>query len=175
MLEFAWKSEKCHCGFRGGASFSMMYLESSPDESEKSLCNMSSIDMKFLEDNMVIIISSFVAVIMVYLIFRPSSDVAAAAKLAEAKEAEAKIARGPLTKSEVAKHRTDQDCWIIVEGRVYDITQYLDEHPGGGDVILPYAGKDATEPFRGTQHFPDSVDAVIKNYLIGDLVTDGME
>ena len=33
--------------------------------------------------------------------------------------------------AEVAKHDTDDDCWIVVKGKVYDATKYLDDHPGG--------------------------------------------
>jgi hypothetical protein len=41
---------------------------------------------------------------------------------------------------EIAKHNTDTDCWIIVEGNVYDATPYLSNHPGGKDIILQHKG-----------------------------------
>lgn len=44
------------------------------------------------------------------------------------------------TVEEVAKHNTANDCWIIVEGQVYDVTKFLKEHPGGSKVILKLAG-----------------------------------
>lgn len=63
----------------------------------------------------------------------------------------------PLTGAEVAKHSTDKDCWVIVHGRAYDVTEFLPEHPGGMKVILKYAGKDATDEFDPI-HPPDTLD-----------------
>lgn len=76
--------------------------------------------------------------------------------------------RKKFTAGEVAPHKTKSDCWIIVEKKVYDVTSYIEEHPGG-DYILRNAGKDSTAGFRGPQH-PESVDDVIKNFYIGDLI-----
>ena len=48
---------------------------------------------------------------------------------------------------EVAKHATRESCWVIISGKVYDVTDFLDEHPGGANIILQYGGKDATEEY----------------------------
>lgn len=45
---------------------------------------------------------------------------------------------------EVTKHNTRRSCWVIVKGQVYDVTEYLDHHPGGSAILLRYGGKDAT-------------------------------
>ena len=63
----------------------------------------------------------------------------------------------PLTGVEVAKHNTKDDCWVIVHGKAYDITEFLPEHPGGMKIILKYAGKDATEEFDPI-HPPDTLE-----------------
>ena len=52
-----------------------------------------------------------------------------------------------LSYEEVGKHNQKSDCWVIVHGKVYDVTSFLDEHPGGSAIILKYAGKDATKAF----------------------------
>lgn len=52
------------------------------------------------------------------------------------------------TKEEVAKHNTKDDCWVIVDGQVLDVTDFLSDHPGGAKAILLYAGRDATEEFN---------------------------
>ncbi|KAK3318404.1 FMN-dependent dehydrogenase-domain-containing protein [Apodospora peruviana] len=63
----------------------------------------------------------------------------------------------PLTGAEVAKHADSKDCWVIVHGRAYDVTEFLLEHPGGMKIILKYAGKDATAEFDPI-HPPDTLE-----------------
>jgi cytochrome b involved in lipid metabolism len=75
---------------------------------------------------------------------------------------------GNLTAEDVSKHAKKDDAWIIVDGKVYDVTSYVDTHPGG-DAILTHAGGDASEGFHGPQH-PPSVPDVLATYYIGDLV-----
>ena len=65
-----------------------------------------------------------------------------------------------LSAEEVARHNTAQDCWVILGGKVYDVTDFLDDHPGGKKAILVYAGRDATEEFE-MLHAPN----VLKKYL----------
>jgi hypothetical protein len=51
------------------------------------------------------------------------------------KEGEAKKEVRIFTKAEVAKHDTVNDCWMIINGKVYDVTPFVDEHPGG-DILM---------------------------------------
>ncbi|CAG8505013.1 13076_t:CDS:1 [Ambispora gerdemannii] len=52
-----------------------------------------------------------------------------------------------ISAQEVEKHNKKEDCWVIIHGKVYDLTAFLPEHPGGQNVILKQAGKDATAAF----------------------------
>ncbi|KAF9446519.1 hypothetical protein P691DRAFT_803851 [Macrolepiota fuliginosa MF-IS2] len=61
-----------------------------------------------------------------------------------------------LSGQEVAKHNSRDSCWIIVHGNVYDVTEFLDDHPGGSKIILKYAGKDATQEYDPI-HPPDAI------------------
>lgn len=51
------------------------------------------------------------------------------------------------TMEEVAKHNTKEDLWVVVKGCVLDLTNWLEEHPGGPNAILNFMGRDATEEF----------------------------
>lgn len=53
---------------------------------------------------------------------------------------------------QVSWHDHRADCWVVLYDRVYDITQFLLEHPGGEEILLEYAGRDATLAFRGFGH-----------------------
>ena len=64
------------------------------------------------------------------------------------------------TMDEVAKHKTAKDCWVVVNGEVLDVTEFLPDHPGGKKAIMLFAGKDASDEFN-MLHKPD----VIHKYL----------
>ena len=72
-----------------------------------------------------------------------------------------------ITMDEVKKHNNKNDCWVIIENNVYDITNYLRFHPGG-DIILDAAGKDGTSLH---QHYHPwvNVQRLIGKYQVGVL------
>ncbi|KAJ3788978.1 FMN-dependent dehydrogenase-domain-containing protein [Lentinula aff. detonsa] len=49
---------------------------------------------------------------------------------------------------EVSKHNNTKSCWVIIDKKVYDVTDFLQEHPGGSSIILKYAGRDATGAYE---------------------------
>jgi len=79
-----------------------------------------------------------------------------------------------LTVSAVADHAAALDCWIIISNKVYNVTTYLDSHPGGPEAITPYCGKDATIAFETKDkpnpapHSQSAADMLI-SYYVGDL------
>ncbi|CAG7849226.1 Cytochrome b2, mitochondrial; AltName: Full=L-lactate dehydrogenase [Cytochrome]; AltName: Full=L-lactate ferricytochrome C oxidoreductase; Short=L-LCR; Flags: Precursor [Serendipita indica DSM 11827] len=58
---------------------------------------------------------------------------------------------------EVQRHNSAEDCWLVIDGQVYDVTAFLDLHPGGKQVILKMAGQDATRVFKPI-HPPDTLE-----------------
>lgn len=50
--------------------------------------------------------------------------------------------------AELSLHNKPGDCWVSIHGHVYDVTEFLESHPGGADKLLRFAGKDATRSFR---------------------------
>ncbi|KAL3511027.1 hypothetical protein ACH5RR_030428 [Cinchona calisaya] len=72
------------------------------------------------------------------------------------------------TMQEAAQHNTNEDCWVVIDGKVYDVSAYLDEHPGGDDVLLSATGKDATEEFEDAGH-SKSARELMEKFCIGEL------
>ncbi|GFX81497.1 cytochrome b5 [Trichonephila clavipes] len=72
------------------------------------------------------------------------------------------------TLKEIAEHSNSDSAWVLINDGVYDVTKFLDEHPGGPETLLDWAGKEATEAFEDVAH---SVDArtLMENYKIGEL------
>ncbi|KAJ3325112.1 hypothetical protein HDV06_004868 [Boothiomyces sp. JEL0866] len=92
---------------------------------------------------------------------------AAAEQAAPAAE-EAPKKQGVYTLADVAKHSTEKDCWVVVNGQVLDCTNFLADHPGGKKAIMIYAGKDATEEFN-MMHKPEVVEKYAPEIVIGTL------
>ena len=53
------------------------------------------------------------------------------------------------TKADVASHNTENSCWVTIGRLIYDVTSFLNDHPGGEDLILKYGGKDVNEAMKG--------------------------
>ncbi|KAL8711585.1 MAG: hypothetical protein Q9220_003995 [cf. Caloplaca sp. 1 TL-2023] len=76
-----------------------------------------------------------------------------------------------LSTEEIAKHNTAEDLWIVVDGQVWDMTEFAPEHPGGIGIILQYAGRDATEPYNEI-HAPSLLlNILTSSKLVGTLDT----
>ncbi|GBM16199.1 Cytochrome b5 [Araneus ventricosus] len=72
------------------------------------------------------------------------------------------------TLEEIAEHQDKNSVWVLIHGNVYDVTKFLEEHPGGEEVLLDQAGKNATEAFEDIGHSTDARE-LMKQYRIGEL------
>ncbi|PRW56833.1 cytochrome b5 [Chlorella sorokiniana] len=70
-----------------------------------------------------------------------------------------------ITLAECQEHMSDKDCWLVIEGKVYDVTPFLDEHPGGFDTLVSNSGKDATEEFEEIGHSRAAKEMLGKYYI----------
>uniref|UniRef100_A0AC35U316 Cytochrome b5 heme-binding domain-containing protein n=1 Tax=Rhabditophanes sp. KR3021 TaxID=114890 RepID=A0AC35U316_9BILA len=75
------------------------------------------------------------------------------------------------TLKDVADKNNENGCWVVMDNKVYDLTKFLEEHPGGGEVILEQGGGDATEAFNDVGHSSDARE-MAKEYLIGTIALD---
>ncbi|CAF4305464.1 unnamed protein product, partial [Rotaria sp. Silwood2] len=73
--------------------------------------------------------------------------------------------RKQFTLKDVSAHCTENDCWMVIKDLVYDVTEFMQEHPGGFDIMLEYAGTDATMAFADKPH---SLDAwvILEKYIV---------
>ncbi|MFC1598616.1 cytochrome b5 domain-containing protein [Patescibacteria group bacterium] len=75
--------------------------------------------------------------------------------------------------SEISQHSSESDCWLLISGRVYDVTEFIARHPGG-KAILQGCGQNATILYStrpmgsGTDH-SDRAKSSLDNYYIGNL------
>lgn len=76
------------------------------------------------------------------------------------------------TSDDVSKHTSEDDCWMIIGNesnggcKVYDVSNYLDDHPGGAEVMLDVSGQNADEFFEDIGHSGDARKELEK-HLIG--------
>ena len=75
----------------------------------------------------------------------------------------------PLTADEVKKHNSAGDCWSIIDGVVYDLTNWVDSHPGGSSRITAICGKDGTSNFLGQHNNSNSAKSRLKGFELGKL------
>jgi cytochrome b involved in lipid metabolism len=87
------------------------------------------------------------------------------------------VPKAPIPKSvqrislaEVARHSSADDCWMAINGTVYNLTAYLPEHPSQPSFILPWCGREATEAYqtktRGRTHSPQA-DQALADFSMG--------
>lgn len=117
------------------------------------------------DSNTTNIILAVLAIIVIYFLFNFINS------KSDNNEKEVKVEKkrdGEYTLVEIAKHNKAEDAWVIIDGKVYDVTDFVDEHPGGNN-ILKNVGGDASKGFHGPQH-GDSVFDLLPEYLIGTVI-----
>lgn len=72
---------------------------------------------------------------------------------------------------DVTSHNSESDCWVKINGHIYDVTSYLASHPGGKGAILPSCGSDATLAFETKGSSPakphsDAAKSLLLRYLV---------
>ncbi len=77
---------------------------------------------------------------------------------------------GSYTLAQVAKHGNQNDCWLAVNGSIYNVTSFLSRHPGGAEIIIENCGKDATAPFQAERkHGRGEAQQMLAQLKIGSL------
>ncbi|KAK9173852.1 Cytochrome b5-like Heme/Steroid binding domain protein [Cryptosporidium meleagridis] len=74
----------------------------------------------------------------------------------------------PITKEELKTHNSEEDCWISYQGKVYDITKYLEFHPGGKEILLQFAGQDVSKACSHFHHWVNC-ERILQFSYVGNL------
>ncbi|KAJ7118543.1 cytochrome b5-like heme/steroid binding domain-containing protein [Mycena crocata] len=72
-----------------------------------------------------------------------------------------------VTLAELRENNTKDKLYVLIHEKVYDVTKFLDEHPGGDEVILAEASQDATEAFEDVGH-SDEARELLPGMLVGE-------
>ncbi|KAJ6137594.1 Cytochrome b5 [Penicillium samsonianum] len=83
-------------------------------------------------------------------------------------EWKAEIELPEYTLKDVAAHNTKGDTWMIIHGQVFELTKYLQDHPGGADALIEVAGTDATAAYEDVGHSEDARE-IMQPFLVGTL------
>ncbi|XP_054937842.1 cytochrome b5-like [Physeter macrocephalus] len=75
------------------------------------------------------------------------------------------------TVEEIQKHNHSKSTWLILHCKAYNLTKFLEEHPGGEEFLRKQAGGDAAENFEDVGHSTD-VRELSKTFIIGELHPD---
>ncbi|KAI1436238.1 cytochrome b5 [Xylaria sp. CBS 124048] len=75
------------------------------------------------------------------------------------------MASAEFTFQDVAEHNTKKDLFLVIHDKVYDATKFVDEHPGGEEVLLDLGGQDATEAFEDVGHSDEARETLEKLYV----------
>lgn len=67
--------------------------------------------------------------------------------LSETKRKKVAAAR-QISKKELEQHHSRDDCWIAINGTVYDVSKFLVHHPGGPEFLMQQAGRDGSDPYN---------------------------
>ena len=82
-----------------------------------------------------------------------------------------KIMKKKYNRNEVADMATYEKCIIIIDEKVYDVSEFLERHPGGDDIIMEYLGRDATSAFEGKGH-SEHAFKLLESFQIGIICDD---
>ncbi len=74
-----------------------------------------------------------------------------------------------LTLAEVAKRNTQSECWVAIDGNVYDLTEWIRQHPGGSGAIRSLCGTDGTNQFLSQHGGESRPSSTLDRYYIGSL------
>lgn len=100
------------------------------------------------------------------------ATIAALSRLSPENAREAPAAEREITLAELARHASAEDCWLAIDGGVYDVGGYAPSHPAPPEVLTVWCGREATEAFNtkgvGRPH-GDAAREMLESFRVGKL------
>jgi cytochrome b involved in lipid metabolism len=93
----------------------------------------------------------------------------ASASVAPSASAEPTVSASGYTMAKVKTHASAASCWSVINGNVYDLTAWINQHPGGSGAILSLCGTDGTAGFTGMHQGQRKPESRLSGYLMGPL------
>lgn len=115
------------------------------------------------------IVLSVGALGLTYIVGHSGAEAVWARTFEEARQPPATAGQGELTMAQVAARSTPDDCWTVVNGQVYDLTDFIARHPAGAGPVIDMCGKDASESFNGAHEGQAEPEGWLEVFAIGVL------
>jgi cytochrome b involved in lipid metabolism len=131
-----------------------------------------AIGIIFQRNHMKAIFGVVVAVVLAgagWFLLRGASPVPEAVPQADEKNTAAPAERRTYTMEEVASHKDVTSCLTAIRGTVYDVTAFIDKHPGGDKNILKLCGIDGTATFEKKHGGQEKPENALKGFEVGTL------
>lgn len=124
-----------------------------------------------MSKNIYIVISVGLAMILGATVLLARNQSSNQQVLATESTSNSEVAVESYSTSDITAHNNQSDCWMSIEGKVYNVTDFISRHPGGSR-ILQGCGKDASDLFSGAGgHIHSQIArALLADYQIGELV-----
>ncbi len=116
-------------------------------------------------------VAALASIGMTYVVGHSGAEAVWEGQLAQARKppAASSTIQGPIPMQVVAQYNTPEGCWSVVNGEVYDLTDFIARHPVGPSQIKGMCGKDATEQFNGEHGGQAEPEGWLEVFRIGQL------
>lgn len=107
---------------------------------------------------------------MTYVVGHSGAEAVWAGTYEEAKRPPSTVRLGTITMADVETNNTPSSCWTVVDGSVYDLTEFISRHPAGSGAITDYmCGQDASGEFNGAHKGQQEPEEWLAVFRIGQL------
>ncbi len=133
----------------------------------------------FISENEVLYMNKFLPVLIMVLVFLSACQTETDtiinentnASKNESESLSENLYRGAeYTLDDVVLHNSESDCWTVINGNVYDLTEWINNHPGGSSAIISLCGKDGSSAFNAQHGGSSGPEMTLEEFYVGALI-----